>query len=151
MDILNSHGFLDRFHHPKENEFLFPRVLARDPKAEALVRELGQQHTEGEILFTALLKALSAYEFIGDAEYPAFRDAVGRYTEFEREHAKLEEAELLPRAEAVLESADWKEIDTAFGDNQDPMFGTWENEFSALLDRLVNSLPAPLGLGEVWK
>ena len=143
--------FLDRFHHPKENEFLFPRVLARDPTAEALVRELGQQHTEGEILFAALLKALSAYQFIGDPEFPAFRDAVARYTEFERQHARLEESELLPRAKAVLETSDWKEIDTAFGENQDPMFGTWETEFSALFEQLVNALPAPLGLGEVWK
>ena len=143
--------FLDRFHHPKENEFLFPRVLARDPQAEALVRELGQQHTEGEILFTATLKALSAFEFIGNTEFPAFRDAVGRYTEFERQHARLEEAELLPRAKAVLESDDWAAIDAAFDENQDPMFGTWNNEFSALFEQLVNSLPAPLGLGEVWK
>ena len=144
--------FLDRYHHPKENEYLFPRLLARAPDCEALIRELGQQHTEGEILFVEMQKALSAFEFVGAAEFDRFRDAVRRYTEFERQHAKLEESEVLPRAEAELEADDWAVIDAAFGENEDPMFSTqWNNEFSALFERLVNSLPAPLGLGDVWK
>jgi hypothetical protein len=32
------------------------------------------------------------------------------------------------------------------------MFGSeWDNEFSTLFNKLVNSLPAPIGLGDVWK
>lgn len=144
--------FLDRYHHPKENEYLFPAVLERAPETESLIRQLGQQHTEGEILFVAMLKALSAWEFSGEAEYPAFRQAVLHYTEFEREHARLEEREILPRAEAALLAEDWQAIDAAFGENEDPMFGgKWKTEFSSLFEKLVNTLPAPYGLGEVWK
>lgn len=144
--------FLDRYHHPKENEYLFPAVLKRAPETEALIRQLGQQHTEGEILFVAMLKALSAWEFSGDPEYLAFRKAVLHYTEFEREHARLEEREILPRAEAALQPEDWQVIDAAFGENEDPMFGDkWKTEFSSLFEKLVNTLPAPYGLGEVWK
>jgi len=144
--------FLDRFHHPKENHYLFPKLLARAPETEGLVRELGQQHTEGEILFVEMLKALSAYEFSGPAEYPRFRDIVLRYTGFERDHAIKEEKEVLPKAREVLEDSDWEEIDAAFGDNEDPMFGEkCQAEFSDLLNQLVNQLPAPIGLGENWK
>lgn len=144
--------FLDRYHHPKENLYLFPRLLARAPETENLIRELGQQHTEGEILLVAMLKALSAYEFSGNAEYPHFRDTVLAYCEFERRHAQKEEDEVLERAQQVLEQADWEEIDTAFEENVDPMFGKqWNNEFSDLLNHLINRLPAPLGLGEEWK
>lgn len=144
--------FLDRYHHPKENLYLFPRVLARAPDSEALIRELGRQHSEGEELFVEMLKALSAWEFSGAAEFPHFRDTLLNYTAFERKHAKLEESELLPRAREVLEASDWEAIDAAFGENADPMFGkNWNNEFSALFAKLVNDLPAPLGLGEVWK
>ncbi|TNF90933.1 MAG: hemerythrin domain-containing protein [Gammaproteobacteria bacterium] len=144
--------FLDRYHHPKENHYLFPKLLARAPDTEALVRELGQQHSEGEILFVEMLKALSAYEFSGESEYPRFRDTVLRYTEFERNHAQLEEDKMLPRAREVLEPSDWEEIDAAFEENVDPMFGEqWDNEFSELLKNLINRLPAPLGLGEIWK
>ena len=145
-------GFLDRYHHPKENLYLFPALLKRAPDAEALIHELGQQHTEGEILFVDMLKALSAYEFSGNEAFPAFREKVLAYCEFERDHAIKEEREVLPRAEAELTAEDWQGIDAAFGENRDPMFGQdWDNEFSDLFDRLVNRLPAPLGLGEVWK
>jgi branched-chain amino acid transport system ATP-binding protein len=144
--------FLDRFHHPKENHYLFPKLLARAPDAEAIIRELGQQHTEGEILFVEMLKALSAYEFSGAAEFPPFRDSVLRYTEFERNHARLEEEEILPRARDALMESDWEEIDAAFEENEDPLFGKQsDNEFSDLLSKLVNRLPAPLGLGDDWK
>ena len=64
----------------------------------------------------------------------------------------LEEDEILPRAREALKAADWEAIDAAFGENRDPMFGAeWENEFSALFKKLVNTLPAPLGLGNVWR
>ena len=43
--------FLDRYHHPKENHYLFPRLIERAPDTEKIVKELGQQHTEGERLF----------------------------------------------------------------------------------------------------
>jgi len=144
--------FLDRYHHPKENLYLFPKLLERAPDTEALVRELGQQHTEGELLFIEMLKALSAYEFSGAAEFPHFRETVLNYTEFERNHALKEEKEILPRAKKALQAADWEEIDAAFGENRDPMFGQdWNAEFSGLFDSIVNRLPAPLGLGDDWK
>ena len=144
--------FLDRFHHPKENEHLFPRLLQRAPDTAAVIRELGQQHRTGEVMFVDLLKALSAYEFGGEAGYPAFRQAVLGYVEFESRHAKLEDDEILPRAEQALTAEDWAAIDAAFGDNDDPLFGKRRrDEFAALFDSLVNTLPAPIGLGEVWK
>lgn len=144
--------FLDRYHHPKENHYLFPKLLARAPEAESLIRELGQQHTEGEILFIEMLKALSAYEFSGDAEFPHFRETVIRYTEFERNHAHKEEEEILPWARKVLDESDWEEIDAAFDENEDPIFGSkWNNEFSGLLNKLISRMPAPLGLGDDWK
>jgi branched-chain amino acid transport system ATP-binding protein len=144
--------FLDSYHHPKENDFLFPRLLARAPDCEALIQKLGKQHHEGGKLFVEMLKALSAYEFCGESEFPHFRDLVLRYCQFERDHALLEEREILPRARDLLEPSDWHEIDAAFGENQDPMFGAeWTSEFSELFNKLVNSLPSPLGLGAAWK
>jgi hemerythrin-like domain-containing protein len=144
--------FLDRYHHPKENEYLFPKLMERSPESEALVRNLGKQHHEGEVMFVQMLKALSAYEFSGAEAYPAFRELVLKYVVFEREHANIEEQQVLPRAREVLTESDWAEIDAAFGENRDPLFDReWTTEFSALFDKLVNKLPAPLGLGEVWK
>jgi len=144
--------FLDRYHHPKENQYLFPKLLERAPETSNIVEALVQQHAEGEALFIDLLKALSAYEFMGEVEFPRFRDAVLRYTGFERNHALQEEREILPRAREALAAADWAAIDAAFETNQDPLFGEhWSAEFAELLEKLVSRLPAPLGLGDVWK
>jgi branched-chain amino acid transport system ATP-binding protein len=126
--------------------------MARAPDTAELVKKLGQQHKQGEQLFVEMLKALSAYEFSGNSEFPGFREAVLEYTQLEREHVIIEERDLLPRALEALEASDWKEIDAAFSENQDPMFGEkWDSDFSDLLNKLVNRLPAPLGLGDVWK
>lgn len=144
--------FLDRYHHPKENRYLFPKLLQRAPDCAGIIEALVQQHADGEALFVELLKALSAYEFIGETEFPQFRDALLRYTGFERNHALQEERDILPRAREALTAADWEEIDAAFETNQDPLFGEhWSAEFSGLLEKLVSRLPAPLGLGDVWK
>ena len=144
--------FLDRYHHPKEDNYLFPAILERAPQSESLIHRLNQQHTGGEILFNAMLRALSAYEFSGTEEFPHFRDCVLEYCEFERNHAILEEKEVLPLAEKVLEPGDWEAINTVFGENTDPMFGAdWDNDFSKLFENIVSRLPAPLGLGEIWK
>ena len=36
--------FLDEYHHPKENRYLFPAVLARAPDTTDQIQELGRQH-----------------------------------------------------------------------------------------------------------
>ncbi|MDH5355560.1 MAG: hemerythrin domain-containing protein, partial [Gammaproteobacteria bacterium] len=141
--------FLDRYHHPKENHFLFPRLLNKAPDMKELIEELGRQHKEGEVLFVEMLKALSAFEFSGAEEFETFRDSVLKYTTFEREHALKEEREILPRAQQVLDASDWEAIDTAFGENDDPMYGNrWSDQFSTLFTKIVNELPEPLGLGK---
>lgn len=144
--------FLDRYHHPKENEYLFPLLLEKAPDTKELVEELGRQHKQGEILFVEMLKALSAFEFSGKNEFQTFREAVLRYTAFERDHAIKEEREVLPRAQQVFDASDWEAIDAAFGENNDPMFGNeWSAEFSDLFTKIVNELPEPLGLGKAWE
>ena len=99
-----------------------------------------------------MLKALSAFEFSGDSEFAPFAAAVRKYAHFEREHARLEEREILPLARESLRAEDWSEIDAAFGENADPLFGQrWNDEFSRLFEQLVNRLPAPLGFGDTWQ
>ena len=99
-----------------------------------------------------MLKALSAYQFLGEAELDNFRSTVLIYTDFERNHARLEEREVLPLAVDRLEPEDWVDIDAAFAENEDPMFTRErDNEFTGLFSQLVNRLPAPLGLSDVWK
>jgi hemerythrin-like domain-containing protein len=146
------HRFLDTYHHPKENNYLFPILKERYPDASELVAQLEQQHIEGERLFIEMLKTMSAYEFAGSTEFANFREAVYQYTTFEIEHAYKEENEILPLAEQKLKPSDWIQIDEAFCDNKDPLFAEDpEIKFSELYKTITALVPAPFGLGPAWK
>jgi hemerythrin-like domain-containing protein len=145
-------AFLDTYHHPKENEHLFPALRRRSPDSQALLGELEKDHVEGERLATQMLKALSVYEFMGEPAFDTFRNSVKHYIQFEREHAMREEREVFPRAKDALLDSDWKQIDAKFAENNDPIFGvTPRKEFSALLELIANITPAPYGIGAEWK
>ena len=159
VDLTVFHGiayyldsFLDRYHHPKETNILFPAVRAHCPDAGPILDELGRQHAEGEQLLLRLLKALSAYEFLGEPGFETFRRAVMDYVDFERNHARMEELEVLPLAAQHLTGSDWVRINAAFEDNQDPLFGERpEAEFADLFRSLSDLVPAPYGLGPALK
>ena len=155
VDFIILHGivyyldsFLDRYHHPKETEYLFPAIKVHCPETQTVLQQLEEQHVQGEQLLIKLLKSLSAYEFLGAPGFPAFRNAATEYIEFERQHAYTEEREVLPLAEEHLTESEWNDIDAVFADNKDPMFGEQpQAEFRELFKRLGNLVPAPYGLG----
>lgn len=145
-------GFLDTFHHPKENQYLFPILRIRYPEADSVLAQLEQEHVDGEKLLAEMLRSLSAYEFIGDSVFSSFRDAVKRYTDFERGHALREEKQVLPLAREKLRSSDWHEIDAAFTNNKDPLFGKNRTaEFEELYTIIATDVPAPYGFGPKWQ
>jgi hemerythrin-like domain-containing protein len=73
---------------------------------------------------------------------------VQKYVDFYFQHMSLEEKQVLPLAERVLTAQDWAELDAAFAANRDPLTGHQpEDDYRNLFSRIVNALPAPLGLG----
>lgn len=145
-------SFLELYHHPKEDMYLFPALCRRCSKAEKIVQELKDQHCQGAKLLTDLYRTLSRYEFQGSEALSGFRDAVETYFEFERAHAMKEERELLPLAREHLTAVDWEPIDRVFSDHADPLFGeTPRSEYRMLLHRIANLAPPPYGAGEAWK
>ncbi|MCB1713731.1 MAG: hemerythrin domain-containing protein, partial [Candidatus Competibacteraceae bacterium] len=70
------------------------------------------------------------------------------YAGFQWAHMNKEEDVILPLAEKALLPSDWAEIDAAFSSNADPMVGvSTQREFRELFRRVVNLMPAPMGLG----
>ena len=48
----------------------------------------------------------------------------------------------------MLTEQDWADLDEAFGANRDPLTGHEpEADYRALFTRIVNIVPAPIGLG----
>ena len=133
--------FPERLHHPKEDHYLFAR----------LVEELRKEHVRGAALVRELESALLALEVNGARDLPAFDAAVNAYAQFHWDHMRKEEERLMPLAEKHLTEADWRWIEDAFTGNHDPIADLRERDFEKLYNRIVNLAPAPVGLGEAWQ
>jgi len=141
--------FPEKRHHRKESELLFPKLRARTPLARDLLDRLDEDHARGELRIRELEHTLLGFEVVGEPRRATFEQAAQRYVEFYLAHMALEEKEILPLAERMLTADDWAELDEAFEANQDPLTGRHQPEpdFRALFSRIVNVLPAPIGLG----
>jgi hemerythrin-like domain-containing protein len=141
-------AFPERFHHPKEDEFLFPALRARHADAAPLIDKLESEHAAGAEKVRSLEQALARYANGGAPEFGQFIAAVESYANFEWKHMALEEQQLLPLAKAHLTAEDWRAIDDAFASHSDPLVGSGaETKYEALFRRIVNLAPAPLGVG----
>ena len=145
-------GFLDRYHHPKENDYLLPALRRRCADSARLLDRIEAQHHQGDELLKEFREALSAYEYGGPEKFPAFRDLVKEYVDFQLGHAHTEEREVLPLARKHLTEADWEVIDGAFLNNDDPLFGeSRRQEFDSLFKVITTLAPAPYGAGPEWQ
>jgi hemerythrin-like domain-containing protein len=140
--------FPEKRHHRKESTLLFPKLRARTPQHRDLLDQLEQDHSHGEARIRELEHALIAFEMMGDKKRQEFEAAVERYIDFYRSHMAMEEREILPLAEQVLTPEDWRELDEAFLENRDGLAGAKpEADYASLFTRIVNLVPAPIGLG----
>ena len=140
--------FPEKRHHRKESDLLFPKLRARTPLSRALLDRLDEDHRRGELMIRDLEHALLGFEMMGDTRRLPFENAMERYVDFYLDHMAAEEKQILPLAEKVLTQADWAEIDEAFTANRDPLTGhPPEADYEALFTRILNIVPAPLGLG----
>jgi hemerythrin-like domain-containing protein len=140
--------FPEKRHHRKESELLFPKLRARTPLSRELLDRLDDDHARGERNIRDLEHELLGFEMMGEPRRHAFEVAAERYVAFYLAHMALEEQQILPLAEKTLTADDWAELDEAFLANRDPLTGAEpEEDYRALFTRIVNVVPAPIGLG----
>ncbi|HEX7271145.1 MAG TPA: hemerythrin domain-containing protein [Casimicrobiaceae bacterium] len=141
-------AFPERFHHPKEDRYLFRLLRTRCREAASLIDRLETEHRAGAEKIRLLEQALSRYQQGGASEFSAFAAAVEAYAAFHWDHMRAEEKELIPLAEKHLTAGDWEAIDAAFTGHTDPLFGAEAGSgYDALFRRIVNLAPPPIGLG----
>jgi hemerythrin-like domain-containing protein len=141
--------FPEKLHHPKESELLFPRVVRLAPEVFETIVQLEKDHAKGESAVRELQHLLLAWELLGEPRRALFEQSVKHYIGFYLEHMRLEETVILPAAQRVLDDQDWAELDAAFAINCDPLTGKYPRDaaYDRLFTRIVNSAPAPIGLG----
>ena len=138
----------ERFHHPKEDRYLFASIRGATHEGDAAINSLQDDHARGEERMFHLMRAAIRAECEPKQYLAEFAGEVDRYVDDQWRHMNLEEETILPLSKRVLSEADWKRIDTAFQNNVDPLVGVQAGkEFDNLFSRVVNLAPAPIGLG----
>ena len=139
--------FMDACHHRKEDDYFFPVLRLRSEAAAAILDRLQAEHRNGPENLKNL-RAKLALTATSDENNPAFVAALRTYTQDLKSHIRSEEKDAMPLAREVLSAADWTEIDRAFLDNNDPLFGEQAKaEFRELFHRIANLAPDSIGLG----
>jgi hemerythrin-like domain-containing protein len=142
--------FPERFHHPKEDQYLFRLLRIRHPEAAPLLERLEAEHRAGAEKIRTLEQALARYQQGGAPEFGNFLTAVQAYAAFHWDHMRTEEKEVLPLAEKHLTAGDWEAIDAAFAGHTDPLFGEEPSEdYHKVFQRILSLAPPPIGLGRL--
>ena len=133
-------AFPDTFHHPKEEELLFPAVISRCPAAISLVDRLIDEHARGVELMTELRRSLEIGG--GDSmDVGAFFEAAIAYVKLERDHIRMEDQGLLPLAARHLTKEDWARIESGFTRNANPLLtARRRGQFNDLFVQILQSL-----------
>jgi len=136
--------FVDKAHHPKEDDFLFRLMRQRSEEAATILDRLQAEHRNGPENLNALRQALAD----SASNQTNFTTALRSYTQGLKNHIRTEEKDAIPLARKVLTADDWTEIDRAFLDNEDPVFGDKANAgFRELFHRIASLAPESVGLG----
>lgn len=139
--------FPDRFHHPKEDNVLFPLVLKRAPEVKPVIEELQAQHHEGIRLTNDLKWKLDAWKADPEKGFAQYDAAAQKFIEWQRKHMAKEERTVIPAAREKLTAADWVGADASFADNDDPIFGANPKKaYDQLLSKIASLAPEPYGL-----
>lgn len=133
-------AFPDTFHHPKEEDLLFPAVISRCPAAVSLVDRLIEEHARGVELMAQLRRSLET-DGGGEMDRQAFFDAAMAYVKLERDHIRMEDQSLLPLAARHLTEEDWARIASGFTRNANPLLTAQRRtQFNDLFVQILRSL-----------
>ena len=139
--------FVERSHHPKEDDYLFRLLRVRSPESTAILDALQGDHRAGPDRLMILRDSLAAAAN-GQLPLATLSQQLRTYTAGLKAHILKEEKQVLPVARTVLLTQDWDEINHAFLDASDPVFGAQaQAEFRALYHRIVTLAPESVGLG----
>jgi hemerythrin-like domain-containing protein len=139
----------ERQHHPKESEWLFPKVAERSAEAAQMIARLEREHAGGEAAVRDLQHLLVAWELMGEVRRETFGMALDRYIDFYLEHIRLEETVVLHAAQQHLTAEDWSALDAAFAGNNHLLSPVQAHDpvYDRLFTRIVQHAPSPIGLG----
>jgi hemerythrin-like domain-containing protein len=138
VEFINE--FADRFHHGKEEAYLFPALERR-----GIVRRggpLAAIHSQHEIereLTAEMRRALEQYKDLHSESRQNFVKAARRYVDHLIAHMQTEDSILFRLAEEILEETDLVELKAAFGRAESELTPRTREEYERLAGELEES------------
>ena len=130
--------FVDRCHHGKEEEALFPALEeAGISKEHGPIGVMLEEHRKGRELVREMTEALSGLREDSQESMQAFRDASQRYILLLRQHIDKENHVLFPMGDHRLSPATQRRIEQQFEQLEKEKIGEGKHES---YHRLMNSL-----------
>lgn len=130
--------FVDKCHHGKEEEFLFPAL-----EAAGVVRDGGpigvmlHEHEEGRKIIERLSRAVENFNKEGKTNTTEIRTAGNEYIELLKNHISKENSVLFPMAENLLDTNTDSALYASFDELEKNRIGVGKHEqFHAFLDQL---------------
>lgn len=125
LELLSLLGhFADGLHQRREEQALFPRLLARATSVEErlFLGRLAAEHEQDREYFTVMKRSLLGAAYGHAMDLREFLRAAGRYLDLQRQHMARENGQLLPLAESLLTEEDDALLVQAFRamDEDDP-------------------------------
>jgi hemerythrin-like domain-containing protein len=90
-------GFMDKYHHGKEEQFVFPAMAPKSQELGAMVEDLIRDHRKAKALVDAMAAALDEGDLV------SFGDSSIKLVEHMRAHIKEEEDQVFPLMEQQLD------------------------------------------------
>jgi hemerythrin-like domain-containing protein len=130
--------FVDKCHHGKEEEFLFPALdEAGVPREGGPIGVMLREHAAGRTCVSGMRQTLTDYEAGDPRAGEGFRQQARQYTELLRQHIDKENNVLFVMAESCLPRVKREELGRAFEKLEKERIGAGKHEeFHALLNQL---------------
>jgi len=130
--------FVDKCHHGKEEEFLFPALEdAGVPRDGGTIRVMLSEHEQGRRIVAKLKDAVTDYKSGDNANASNVQLIINEYVALLTQHIAKENTVLFPMADAKLDSNKDTEIFEAFEQLERERIGVGKHEeFHALLNKL---------------
>lgn len=130
--------FVDKCHHTKEEELLFPAISAGNmTSTEPTVAILLEEHARGRATVARIQAALRGLAVIDEAALAELADALTAYTALLRAHIHREESDCFDAADRELPAAVQEELEEGYQRvEREEVGGGVHEAFHALLERL---------------
>jgi hemerythrin-like domain-containing protein len=132
--------FADRYHHGKEESYLFPALERRGiPREGGPLGVIERQHEIERKLTTEMRRGIEEYRDLDPESRQTFVNASRRYVDHLIAHMQTEDGMLFRLAEEILEETDMAEMKEAFERAESELSPRTRAEYETLANQLEDT------------